>query len=401
MAGGLEHTAMHRTSPPLVLHVIHHLRMGGLENGLVNLVNHMPVGAYRHAVACIEDYSDFRDRIDRPGVEVLALHRSKVGVWKLRGELFELCRRLRPAIVHTRNMSGLDALLPARLAGVPHRVHGEHGWDVDNLDGRQWKPALLRKAHAPLVDRYITVSRDLRRFLVDRIGVDGRRVTQIYNGVDTERFRPATRRPLELLPESLRSPARLRIGTVGRAQAVKDQATLLQAVAGVVERHPDLRARLMVAVVGDGPLLPELRALTVALGIDDIAWLPGAMANVPEVLQLLDVFVLPSLNEGISNTILEALATGLPVLATAAGGNPELVDVDVTGALFRPRDVQALCDALEHYVHDEALRWRQGMAARQVALERFSLASMVEQYQSVYDGVLGRAGAPATSALAR
>src|SRR5579872_4525809 len=90
---------------PLVLHVIHHLVTGGMENGLVNLVNTMPESSYRHAIACIEDYSAFRDRIRRPGVEVIALHRSRVGIWRTRRELFTLCRRLRPAIIHSRNMS--------------------------------------------------------------------------------------------------------------------------------------------------------------------------------------------------------------------------------------------------------------------------------------------------------
>ncbi|MEG1052070.1 MAG: glycosyltransferase, partial [Janthinobacterium sp.] len=122
---------------------MHHLVTGGLENGVVNLINHMPESAFRHGIVCIEDYSDFRDRIVRRDVPVIALKRSRIGVWAMRRELYKLCRTLRPAILHTRNQSALDALLPARLAGVRHAVHGEHGWDVDNLRGDRWKPALL------------------------------------------------------------------------------------------------------------------------------------------------------------------------------------------------------------------------------------------------------------------
>ena len=84
---------------PLVLHVIHHLVIGGMENGLINLINQIPATRYRHAIACIEDYSDFRHRITRPDVEVIALHRSRIGVWALRRELFRLCRRLRPDVI--------------------------------------------------------------------------------------------------------------------------------------------------------------------------------------------------------------------------------------------------------------------------------------------------------------
>mgnify|MGYP001385354370 CR=1 FL=1 len=122
-------------APPLVLHVIHQLAMGGMENNLINLINRMPASRFRHAIACVEDFSDFRQRLARPDVEVFALHRARIGVHRLRRELFRRCRRLRPAIVHSRNRSGLDALLPARLGGVRYCVHGEHGWDVDDLHG--------------------------------------------------------------------------------------------------------------------------------------------------------------------------------------------------------------------------------------------------------------------------
>jgi hypothetical protein len=128
--------------PPLIVHVIHHLVIGGMENGLVNLINGLPAEAFRHAIVCIEEDSDFRDRLQRPDVEVIPLHRSKIGVMQLRRKLYQTFKSRQPAIVHSRNMSGLDAILPARLAGVPVRIHGEHGWDVNDLQGNHWKPAL-------------------------------------------------------------------------------------------------------------------------------------------------------------------------------------------------------------------------------------------------------------------
>lgn len=377
-----------RDKPPLILHVIHHLYMGGMENGLVNLINNMPVANYRHAIACIEDYSDFRDRITRADVEVIALRRSKVGIWKLRREIFRLCRRLSPAIVHTRNMSGLDALLPARLAGIAHCVHSEHGWDVDNLDGGNWKPALLRRMHTPLVGHYITVSQDLQRYLVKQIGIRPSRITQIYNGVDTQRFHPAADAARGWLPAAFRNEHLVLIGTVGRIQAVKDQATLLKAFTMLLAQRPDLRQTTRLVIAGNGPLLDELKALAVSLKIDDVTWFPGALNNVPEVLRALDVYVLPSLNEGISNTILEAMASGLPVIATAVGGNVELVDDGVCGRLFEPRDADTLSRLLLEYAIDTPLRKAHSLAARKHAEARFSLASMLARYQQTYDEVL-------------
>jgi sugar transferase (PEP-CTERM/EpsH1 system associated) len=379
--------------PPLIVHVIHHLYMGGMENGLVNLINHMPADKFRHAVLCVEDYSDFRSRITRADVEVIALNRSRVGIGKLRREIFRLCRALKPAIVHTRNLSGLDALLPARLAGVAHCVHGEHGWDVHDLEGKRWRPIILRRLHAPLIEQYITVSRDLQRYLLARIGIRAARITQIYNGVDTDRFQPAAGKPRTWLPPAFQDASLTLIGTVGRVQPVKDQATLLQAFAQLITREPALRPTLRLLVVGDGPLLAELKTLAATLNIADITCYPGAMNDVPQVLRALDVFVLPSLNEGISNTILEAMACGLPVIATGVGGNLELVADGACGRFFTPRDAGTLCDLLLQYTRDVPLREAHSRAARHHAVEQFGLATMVARYQAVYDQLLGRAPA--------
>lgn len=152
--------------PPLILHVIHHLVIGGMENGLVNLINRMPKNVFRHAILCVEDYSDFRQRLVRSDVEVFPMYRSRIGISKLRLEIFRLCRLIKPTVLHSRNMSGLDALLPAKIAGVRHCIHGEHGWDMNDLRGNNWKPILIRRLHSPLIDRYITVSKHLRNYLI-------------------------------------------------------------------------------------------------------------------------------------------------------------------------------------------------------------------------------------------
>ena len=376
---------MKHETRPLILHVIHHLATGGMENGLVNLINNLPESRFRHAVACIEDFSDFRRRLTRADTPVIAFHRSRIGVWRLRQGLFRLCRQLRPTIVHSRNQSGLDALLPARLAGVSHCIHGEHGWDVDDLDGRSIKPALLRGLHSPLVDRYITVSSSLKAYLVKRVGISSGRITQIVNGVDTARFAPPIERGQRLLPEGFTGPNRLIIGTVGRVQPVKDHETLLRAFARLVMSEGKAGTRARLVIVGDGPLRDSLIRLADALRVSSLTWFPGSVDTVPELLQTFDIFVLPSLAEGISNTLLEAMATGLPLLATATGGNLELVSDHVNGRLFQPGDVAALSSLLSQYLADQSLLHRHGNKAREMAVQRFSLPAMLDQYQAVYD----------------
>ncbi len=376
---------MKQETRPLILHVIHHLRTGGLENGLVNLINHLPESRFRHAVACIEDFSDFRLRVTRSDTPVIALHRSRIGVWRLRQGIFHLCRQLRPTIVHSRNQSGLDALLPARLAGVRHCIHGEHGWDVRDLNGERIKPVLLRRMHSPLIDRYITVSSDLRNYLVQRVRIASERVTQIINGVDTEHFCPSSLRSRQFLPERFAGPDAMVIGTVGRIQAVKDQETLLRAFAKLVRDGAQTGSRARLVIVGDGPLRENLIRLADSLGVSALTWFPGSVSNVAEMLRTFDLFVLPSLAEGISNTLLEAMASGLPLVATATGGNLELVEDGVNGQLFVPGDVDALTRLLSRYLAEPAMLSAQGSNARAMAVRRFSLPTMLAGYQAVYE----------------
>lgn len=374
--------------------------MGGLENGLVNLINHLPADEFRHAIACVEDFSDFRERIVRPDVEVFALRRSTRGASSVRHEIHRLCRRLRPAIVHSRNLSGLDALLPARLAGVKKIVHSEHGWDVDNIDGRRWKPALLRRLHSPFISRYVAVSKDLARFLAERIGIDTERIAHIYNGVDTDRFRPPVdspkvgRRPD--WPPAFAGSDIVVLGSVCRLQPVKDLSTLLDALGRLIRRRPDLSAVTRLVIVGDGPLSDSLQEQARLLGVAEITWFVGASTAVPEMLRAFDVFVLPSLNEGVSNTILEAMASGLPVVASAVGGNVELVADGMTGTLFGAGDASALAAALERYLDDGTLRRVHGRAARRRAESKFSLRAMVDAYAVLYAELCRRKGIPGT-----
>jgi sugar transferase (PEP-CTERM/EpsH1 system associated) len=306
-------------------------------------------------------------------------------VWQLRRQLYNLCRRLRPSILHSRALSGLDAIFPAKLAGVQHYVHSEHGWDISDLRGTNWKHKVLRRLHSPVVDRYVAVSSDLKRYLTEDVGVPDSKVIQISNGVDTEQFSPAFARPIELLPVSFGDPCSIIIGTIGRIQRIKDHETLMRAFALLSRANCANADRLRLAIIGNGPLFGELHRLRDELGIAHLTWLPGAVSNVPDVMKALDIFVLPSLGEGISNTILEAMATGIPVVATAVGGNVELVSEGETGRLFQPGDVQSLARFLTEYVADPSLRQRHAHRAREVAVQRFALKIMVEKYQALYE----------------
>ena len=375
---------------PLICHVVYRFAVGGLENGVVNLINHLPADRWRHAVVSLTDIdAAFAARIRTPGVALHALHKPPGQGFKQWPALARLFRQLRPAIVHTRNLAALEAQLPAWWAGVPGRVHGEHGRDAEDPDGTSRKHQWMRKAYRPFVQHTIALGRELADYSAQRIGIPPGRLHTIYNGVDTTRFHPTPdgrRAPLAGSP--FNDPALWVAGTVGRMQTVKAQPVLARAFVQALQQQPALRQRLRLVLVGDGPLRAECEAVLQAAGVADLAWFAGERGDVPDVMRGLDSFVLPSLAEGISNTILEAMASGLPVLATAVGANGELVLPGSTGHLVPPGDAGALADGLCQLAQDAAGAAALGRAGRQRVEQRFSLGSMVAAYESVYQRVL-------------
>ncbi len=372
----------------LVVHVVHHFDVGGLENGLVNLINRMPADRYRHAVVCLDGYSDFRKRIEREDVRFYALGKRPGHDLGLYWRLWWLLRELRPDIVHTRNLSALEGQFVAALAGVGVRIHGEHGRDVFDLHGRRRKYNLLRKLARLLVHRYIALSRDLQDWLVQTVGVAPEHISQIYNGVDSDRFRPRSGDRDPIGPPGFVQGGEIVIGGVGRMAEVKDFPTLVRAFLRLLENRPAARERLRLVIVGDGPGREICLGILRAANAADLAWLPGERSDIPEIMRALDVFVSPSLGEGISNTILEAMASGLPVVATRVGGNPELVEAGRTGQLVPPGDPQTMAEALSRYLDNSGECGRQGLAARDKAARLFSIEAMVRDYTEVYNRLL-------------
>lgn len=375
---------------PHIVHIVHRFDTGGMENGMVNLFNTLSPERFRHTVIALTDYSDFRQRIVAQPVGFHALHRPPgrgLG-WTVR--LWKLLREIEPDIVHTRNLAALEAQFVVAAAGVRATVHGEHGRDVFDLYGLNWKYKLLRRAARPFVSNYIAVSRDLETWLRLVIHVPPRKLHQIYNGVDSETFRPREGARPDVLPPGFADAGTLVFGSVGRMAEVKDYPTLVRAFIQMVRQRPELAARARLAIVGEGPSRAACLDLLTTAGLAHLAWLPGERHDIATVMRAFDVFVLPSKNEGISNTILEALASGLPVIATAVGGNVELVEPDINGTLVAPGDCADMARALLSYVDTPARIAAHGTNARLYAKQRFSIPAMAEAYATVYDHTLGR-----------
>lgn len=356
--------------PALVVHLLYRLDFGGLETLLVDCINRMP--GYRHAVVCLAGYTAFAEKITRPGVALYSLDKAPGLGLGAHARLFKLLRRLRPTILHTYNLSGIEYNFTGWLAGVPVRVHAEHGRDAGDPQGLNRKHNLLRRLLSPFVDRYVPVSGELHTWLRETVGIADAKNAWISNGVDTEHFHPGQPDPDTFV-----------IGTVGRAQDVKNQALLIDAFIDLRARLPQRKMRL--AIVGDGPLRTALQQKAQAAGLGDAVWLPGARTDIADLMRTFSVFALSSLAEGTPVTLLEAMACGLPVVSTAVGGIPDLVQENVTGLLVANGDSAALAGALAVYANDPALARHHGATGRARIEHHYSVGAMVQAYTNLYD----------------
>ena len=366
-----------------VAYVLHSLGRGGTENGVVNLVNRMDRERFRFTLVLLTPDRALLERVDRPLVETVTVGRRAGRDPFLALRLARLLRRLAPDLVHTRGFSALDGVLAARLAGVPWVVHSEHGRDLEEAHGMRARRALARRVLYRLADAVVTVSEELGDWIAAQARVPRSRLLEIPNGVDVRRFRALPERGAARARLGLPAQGRV-VGTVGRQDPVKDHGALLRAFARLHAAHPDV----WLAMVGDGPRHAALRSAARDLLVDDRVAFAGHRDDVAEVLPAFDVFALPSVTEGMSNALLEAMAAGLPCVATAVGGNPELVEHRRSGLLVPAGDVPALAAALGQVLGRPHLARKLALAGRRRVEERFTLAAMVARYEGLYASLL-------------
>jgi glycosyltransferase involved in cell wall biosynthesis len=348
-----------------VAHVTFGLDVGGLEKLLVEFGRHADRERFDLHFISLGHAGIVAEEIAAAGWPVAALGVPTGLHPGLAFRLARLLRRWGADVVHTHDeRPHLYGTLAGRLAGVGRILHTRHG-QGRNLSRRQ--RALVNLA-ASWVDRFVCVSHDSARLAV-RQGVPARKVCTVWNGIDLERFACTDPQP--------DGPAVI----VARLSPEKDHATLLRAAALVVRRDPSFR----LEVAGDGPCREDLHRLAGELGLAGRVRFLGQVRDVAALLARAGLFVLSSLSEGVSLTLLEAMAGGLPVVATRVGGNPEVV-ADDTGLLVPPADPDALAAALLHLWQDSGERRRLGAAGRTRVERHFDIRRMVAAYERMYLG---------------
>lgn len=362
-----------------ILFVNHSLATGGIETMIVDLVAALPVDIFAPSVAIFEAGGSLEPVLRTRGIPVYALNKRAGFDWRLALRLRKVLRAQGIRVVHSHNFSAWLYVTLAKM-GLTHvrHVHTEHSGVAPSRVRYFVERVLARRT-----DRVVAVSTHVAEVMTRDIGIDADRVITISNGVNTKRFAPnedarvSARREFNILPSDIV------FGIVARLAEVKNHPLLLKAYAKVQVTAP---ARKQLIIVGDGAERTRLENLAAELGIVDCTHFAGDRRDTDVLLSGIDVYVLSSRSEGMNLTVLEALASGLPVVATAVGGNIEIVAHEHDGFLVKNDDPHEMARRLQQLADDQVLRRTMGGNARTSALTRFDASGVVEKYCNLYRG---------------
>jgi len=318
------------------------------------------------------------ERINTEQVKITAFNKSAGNDPTLIYKMWKLFRKEKTQIVQTHGWGTMvEGAMASWLAGVPFSLHAERGTIETRPVNLMCQNLCWRMA-----DKVLCVSEEHKKQLTQKVKFPQSRIISIPNGVDTDRFAPrpenkALYRQKYGLPMNC-----FCIGTVGNLRPVKNQALLIRASQRLIQRDNNIH----LVLTGDGNLKGQLVQLTEELKIKGHVHFLGAQKEIPEILNALDVFVLSSLNEGMPNAVLEAMACGLPVVGTRVGGIPEVINSDRVGVLVSSDNPEELCLVLSRLKEDKENREQLSRESRKRIVEEYSLRRMIQAYQNLYLG---------------
>jgi sugar transferase (PEP-CTERM/EpsH1 system associated) len=358
-----------------VVHLVNGLQVGGLEKVVYNLVRFRDSHRITPSVLCLNESGPLVDDFRALGISVECLAGAAMGRVRLFARLVRRLREIRPHVLHTHNpiphYFGVAAALLARVPVVVHTKHGRNRPDVK-------RRVALNHLAARLSSCVVAVSNNAQQVARRTERVPPRKLRLIRNGVALPAFQ---------VPQ--RDDAAVKRGIhVARLNVIKDQATLLRMVRLVVDAVPDFR----LDIVGDGPEREALERLSAELRLEKHVCFLGERTDVNTLLGNAGLFVLSSLGEGLSLTLLEAMASGLPIVATEVGGNPEVVIDGKTGLLVPPRSPEKLASAVVTLIQNPALARAMGEKGRRRAEAEFDMRTVATKYESLYEKLLRDGG---------
>lgn len=363
-----------------VLQLMTDSKIGGAERVALCLAKGMNKERFNITVCCLAGKGPIMEEMEKGGIKAYSLGMANKWDFFRALKLISLLKSLNIQILHSHLFhANLLARLIGRLMGVPIIISTEH---IMGLEGR-WR-LFLNRITCGLVDMFIAVSFAVKEFMIKNIGIKSSKITVVQNGIEYEGFQVFDSVKENKISEFAFKQDDKIVGTVARIHKQKGHIYLLSAAKEVVKEVPEAK----FLIVGDGPLKNDMEKVSVNLGIAKNVIFTGFYKDIPGILSILDVFVLPSLWEGLPITILEAMAMKKAVIATDVSGNPEVVADNVTGILIPAKNPHSLAQAIIKLIKDEGLRVKMGEAGYNRVRQFFNVNKMVDETAAIYQKLI-------------
>lgn len=355
-----------------IVHIIGRLDYGGAEILLLDICRKIDKSKFSVSVVVLEDQGPLTEQFQNAGIELEFFYKKGKFDFSLVKRLAAYLQKKKPDIVHTHLFAAdFWGGCAARKAGVKCLISTKH----DILSEGYWRNRLGKKARQRC-QKVIAISSATQEFLIKEEQIPLEKIVVIYNGVDVSKF--------YVKDPQILSGEKLVIGSVGRLSKEKGHKHLIRACRFLKA------ASWKLLLVGDGPLKKELIGLIRFLGLEDKVKLTGITEDVRPHLKEMDIFVLPSVSEGLSLAVLEAALAGKFVIATAVGGVPEVIKDDETGLLFKPKNIEQLVRHLNWVVEHKEEAVVMVKKLQKFVLEKFDINKIIKEYEKLYLNCTGK-----------
>jgi len=365
-----------------LLHVVPSFGLGGMEKVICTFIKHT-TPTYQHSILALDNNTQAGSWLQDEQVRFLDFEKPAQRR-RFFLALASALRHVRPDLLMTYTWGATDAIWLGRLAGIQHIIHHEHGFNVDEGRATLWKRDVIRLLVYRLASKVIVVSRELQTLLQRRYLLTADQVVRIPNGIDTSYYAPDSEERQRVRKKLGFTDAHMVIGFSGRLDPIKNFDLLLQIFSSCAHKNPHVR----LLIVGDGPEKKRLATLCYDKGLHHSVVFTGQQGQVLPLLRAMDVFLLTSLREQMPMTILEAMAVGVPVIATRVGEIPYMIEDRVNGF------VHGLDESVEVFVQSLfsllSPPYRKGIAeaARQKIIDSFQQETMVQRYRAMIEATL-------------
>lgn len=358
-----------------VLHLIYRFDIGGLEKVMIECINHSS-NVFKHVVISLTNVTEFSTQNLHKDIDIVALNKKPGNDFSIYLKLYRLFKKYSPDVLHTYNFPTMEYQLLGFILGIKKRIHAEHGREADDPQGKNKKHNFLRRIINPFIQNWIAVSNDLSIWLNQEVGLPLKKIRLIYNGVNTDVFSPVNHLN-EYSQESVI------IGTIGRLDPVKNQLSLIHVLENIEDEKPEIAKKIKIVIIGSGDLYSDLKSRIENSNKQNQIFLEGVKYDIARELSQFNIFVLPSIAEGVPMTMLEAMASGIPVICSEVGGIPEILSPE-TGIMLEPNDYSSWANSIIELIEDRKRAEQLAINGRELVLEKYSIQSMVRQYQLLY-----------------